>query len=180
MPYPAGRVLSGKKDGFFCQVNDGGDGFSEKGQFPFVDKINLLTQKKERIYQSEYTDKLENISDYNPGKNQARVRIESKSEYPNYYFRNLKNNKLAQITSFENPFKSIQNVHKEVITYKREDGLELSGTLYLPVGYDMAKKEKMPMILWAYPKEYKDKSSASQVTQNPNRFLIGSFLFSNR
>jgi len=147
-----------------------GRGFSEKGQFPFVDKINLQTQAKQRIFQSKYTDKFENILDYNLETNQLLVRIEAKSEFPNYYYRNVKNKKLKQITSFENPFKSIQNVHKEVITYKREDGLELSGTLYLPVGYDMAKKEKMPMILWAYPREYKDKSSASQITQNPNRF----------
>jgi len=152
-----------------------GAGFSDKGQFPFVDKLNLQTQKKERIYQSEYTDKLENIFDYKLEKNQLYVRIEAKSEFPNYYYRNLKNNKLSQITSFENPFKSIQNVHKEVITYNREDGLELSGTLYLPVGYDMDKKEKMPMILWAYPREYKDKASASQITQNPNRFTYPSY-----
>ena len=99
------------------------------------------------------------------------VRIESKNEYPNYYYRTLKNNKLKQITAFENPFKSIQDVHKEVITYKREDGLELSGTLYLPVGYNKNQKEKMPMILWAYPREYKDKGSASQNTQNANQFI---------
>ncbi len=147
-----------------------GDGFSEKGQFPFVDKMNLTTQKKQRLYQSKYTTKLENLNKYDADKNQLLVRIESKSEYPNYYFRNLKNSKLQQITFFENPFKSIQNVHKEVITYKREDGLELSGTLYLPVGYDKTKKEKMPMILWAYPKEFKDKASAAQNTQNPNEF----------
>jgi dipeptidyl aminopeptidase/acylaminoacyl peptidase len=152
-----------------------GDGFSDKGQFPFVDKINLGTQKKQRLYQSAYTDKLENIYDYNLEKNELLVRIEAKSEYPNYYYRNLKNIKLRQLTAFDNPFKSIQDVHKEVITYKREDGLELSGTLYLPVGYDMAKKEKMPMILWAYPREYKDKGSASQITQNPNRFTYPSW-----
>ena len=132
-----------------------GAGFSDKGQFPFVDKLNLQTQKKERIYQSKYTNKLENIYDYNIERNELQVRIEAKSEYPNYYYRNLKNGKLRQITAFENPFKSIQNVHKEVITYNREDGLELSGTLYLPVGYDMAKKEKMPMILWATPENTK-------------------------
>ncbi len=147
-----------------------GEGFSEKGQFPFIDKMNLKTQEKERLYQSTYSDKLEDLRQYDPKKNQILVRIESKNEYPNYYFRNLKNNKLKQLTFFENPFKSIQNVHKEVITYQREDGLELSGTLYLPVGYDENKKEKMPMILWAYPREYKDKSSASQNTQNPNEF----------
>src|SRR5690554_7079777 len=29
----------------------------------------------------------------------------------------------------------------------------------------------MPMILWAYPREYKDKSSAAQSTTNPNEFI---------
>ena len=147
-----------------------GPGYSEKGQFPFVDKLNLKTTKKQRLYQSEYTNKLENLRSYDPAKKQLLVSIESNSEYPNYYFRDLKRKKLNQLTYFENPYKSIQGVHKEVITYKREDGLQLSGTLYLPVGYDKSKKEKMPMILWAYPREYKDKSSAAQTTQNPNRF----------
>lgn len=147
-----------------------GAGFSEKGQFPFIDKINLKTQKKDRIYQSEYTDKLENLRSYDVEKNQLLVRIESKNEYPNYYIRELKKNRLDQLTFFENPFKSLQNIHKEVITYKRDDGLELSGTLYLPVGYNKEKKEKMPMILWAYPREFKDQASTSQKTQNPNAF----------
>jgi len=57
-----------------------------------------------------------------------------------------------------------------VIKYQREDGVELSGTLYLPVGYDKESGEKMPMIIWAYPTEYKDKSTAGQNTQNPNEF----------
>lgn len=150
-----------------------GDGFSEKGQFPFIDKIDLKTQKTERIYQSNYTDKLENLNAaINMKKGKILVRIESQNEYPNYYFRNInKKNKLTPVTSFENPFKSLQNVHKEVISYKREDGLELDGTLYLPVGYDTSKKEKMPMILWAYPREFKDKASASQNTSNPNKFI---------
>ncbi|MEE3243825.1 MAG: prolyl oligopeptidase family serine peptidase [Bacteroidota bacterium] len=148
-----------------------GDGFSDKGQFPFIDKMNLKTQETERIYESEYTDKLESLQkalDIEAGK--ILVRIEAPTEYPNYYIRDLNDNSLDQITRFENPFKSIQDVHKEVITYKREDGLELSGTLYLPVGYDMNKKEKKPMLLWAYPREYKDKSSAAQTTTNPNEF----------
>ena len=148
-----------------------GDGFSEKGQFPFIDKLNLETQETQRIYESEYTDKLENLQkvlDIKEGK--VLVRIEAPTEYPNYYIRDLDDKSLDQITHFENPFKSIQDVHKEVIKYKREDGLELSGTLYLPVGYDMKKKEKKPMLLWAYPTEYKDKNSAGQTTSNPNEF----------
>ncbi|MEM6764554.1 MAG: prolyl oligopeptidase family serine peptidase [Bacteroidota bacterium] len=147
-----------------------GAGYTEKGQFPFVDKLNIKTLEKERIYESTYTDKLESLSRFKPDKQELLVRIEASSEYPNYYFRNLKTGKLTQLTDFDNPFESIQNVHKEVISYKREDGLELSGTLYLPVGYDMEEKEKVPMILWAYPREYKDKQSAGQNTQNPNEF----------
>ncbi|MEB8347424.1 prolyl oligopeptidase family serine peptidase [Flavobacteriaceae bacterium KMM 6898] len=153
-----------------------GDGFSEKGQFPFVDKLNLVSQATSRLYQSNLTDKKETLLEYHPEKDQLLVRIESKNEYPNYYYKNLLRKKAPQqLTFFENPFKSIQDVQKEVITYKREDGLELTGTLYLPVGYNKASKEKMPMILWAYPREFKDKNSASQNTQNPNEFTYPSW-----
>ncbi|WP_421811250.1 S9 family peptidase [Flagellimonas sp.] len=148
-----------------------GDGYTEEGQFPFVEKFDLNNLKKTRLYTSKLENKLENLIEYNPEKDQLLVRIESANEYPNYYYKSLVKRKgPVQLTDFENPYKSIQNVHKEVITYKRDDGLELSGTLYLPVGYDMEKKEKMPMILWAYPREYKDKNSASQNTSNPNEF----------
>ncbi|MGB5610151.1 alpha/beta hydrolase family protein [Eudoraea sp.] len=149
-----------------------GAGYSEKGQFPFIDKINLKSFKTSRLYQSEYTDKLENLNDYDVEKSELLVRIESPDEYPNYFIRDLKKNQLRQLTKFDNPFKSIQDIHKEVITYKRDDGLELSGTLYLPVGYNKEKKEKMPMILWAYPREFKDQSSAAQKTSNPNKFTF--------
>lgn len=149
-----------------------GAGYSEKGQFPFVDKVNLKTQKKSRVYESTYTDKVENLySALDMSKGEFLIRIESPTEYPNYYKRNIYKDELTPMTFFENPFKSIQNVHKEVINYKRDDGLDLDGTLYLPIGYDKEKKEKMPMIMWAYPREYKDKQSAGQSTTNPNEFI---------
>lgn len=149
-----------------------GDGFTKEGQFPFVDKMNTSTGKTTRLYTSQMTNKLEDLREYDPKRNQLLVRIESKNEYPNYYFRDIKGNALTQLTAFPNPFKSIEDVHKEVITYKRADGLELSGTLYLPMGYDKSKAEKYPMILWAYPTEYKDKASAGQNTTNPNEFVF--------
>jgi len=147
-----------------------GAGYSKKGQFPFIDQMNLYSKKVSRLYQSEYTDKLENINNYDAKKNQLLVRIESSNEYPNYFIRDLNKETLSQLTNFINPFKSIQGIYKEVIDYKREDGLDLSGILYLPLGYDIGKKEKMPMILWAYPREFKDQASAAQKTSNPNKF----------
>lgn len=149
-----------------------GDGFSEKGQFPFVDVFNAKKLSTERIYQSEYTTKKERILDFDIAKNQLLVQHESKNEYPNYYFYSLAENSLQQLTRFSNPYELLQNVHKEVITYKRKDGLDLSGTLYLPVGYTTETAKDLPMILWAYPREYKDTKSAAQITQNPNEFTF--------
>ena len=145
-----------------------GDGFSADGQFPFLDELKIGTFKKKRIYESTLEGEKESLRDFNPDDNKLFVRIESPNEYPNYFFRSL-DGELNQITYFANPFKSIQNVHKEVIKYKREDGLDLSSTLYLPDGYNFSQKEKLPLIMWAYPREYKDKSSASQTTKNPNQ-----------
>ena len=159
-----------------------GDGFTKEGQFPFIDEFNLATLKTKRLYTSTFKDKkedLQSIEDFKKG--DVLVQIQSKNDYPNYYFRNLKSKKLTQITNFKNPFESIKNVYKEVIKYKRKDGVDLSGTLYLPDGYDRIKKsEKLPLLIWAYPEEYKDKSSAGQNNKNPNEFTYpsyGSFIY---
>jgi dipeptidyl aminopeptidase/acylaminoacyl peptidase len=159
-----------------------GEGHTPTGQFPFIDEFNLKTLKSKRIYQSAYTDKMEEIidvEDYKRG--EALVRIQSRNEYPNYYFRNFKKkNSLTQITHFPNPFESIKDVYKEVIKYQRADGVELSGTLYLPADYDRTKKEKLPLLIWAYPTEYIDKNSAGQSTANSNEFTFpyyGSFVY---
>ena len=159
-----------------------GEGYTEKGQFPFIDAFDLNTLKSSRLYQSSYTDKKEDIYSIEDFKNGlALVQIQSKNEYPNYYFRNFKEkDKIQQITFNKNPFESIKNVDKEVIKYKRADGVELSGTLYLPLGYDKNKKEKLPLLIWAYPEEFKDKNSAGQSSKNPNEFTFpnyGSFVF---
>ncbi|MGE6356128.1 prolyl oligopeptidase family serine peptidase [Flavobacterium sp. NPDC079362] len=171
-------VLAIEKDNAFLI----GEGYTKEGQFPFISEFNLKTLQSKRIYTSTYKDKKEDllgIEDFKTGK--VLVQIQSKSEYPNYYFRNIKKqNSLTPITSFKNPFESIKNVSKEVIKYKRKDGVELSGTLYLPAGYDKVKKEKLPLLIWAYPAEYKDRNSAGQSTQNSNEFTFpyyGSFVY---
>lgn len=160
-----------------------GSGFTKEGQFPFIDEMDFNTLKKNRLYTSKLKDKKENlmsIEDFKKG--EVLVMIQSKNEYPNYYFRNIKSkNKLTQITDFKNPFESLKNVYKEVIKYKRKDGVELSGTLYLPEGYDRVKKDKkLPLLIWAYPAEYKDRNSAGQSDKNSNEFTFpsyGSFIY---
>lgn len=154
-----------------------GDGYTADGQFPFVDELNLETLKKNRLYTSPYTDRVEDLYSFiDIKKGTILTRMQSPSEYPNYYIQYINGKKEpTPLTSFENPFKSISDVHKEVISYKRNDGVELTGTLYLPADYDKTKKEKLPMIMWAYPTEYKDKSSAGQNSSNPNSFTYLSY-----
>jgi dipeptidyl aminopeptidase/acylaminoacyl peptidase len=142
----------------------------------------LRSLEKNRVYQSTYTDKIETIlSIEDAKKGDVLVQIQSKSDYPNYYFRNIKQtNSLTPITQFKNPFAALATVSKEVIKYKRKDGVDLSGTLYLPANYDKSKKEKLPLLIWAYPAEFKDKDSAGQSKQNPNAFTApnyGSFIY---
>jgi dipeptidyl aminopeptidase/acylaminoacyl peptidase len=148
-----------------------GEGFSPAGKFPFIDKYAISDFKKERIYQFSETDRLEQlVSAVDVNKGTYITRLESKNEYPNYFLRNIRKQNLTPITRHANPFKVLDDVHKEVLKYKREDGVELSATLYLPIGYDRSRKEKLPMIMWAYPTEFKDKASAGQVTSNANEF----------
>lgn len=178
---PGSFVTSKNEYGRYTLEMDGnnlflmGAGFSERGQFPFIDAYNYKTNKTKRVYESSYTDKIESLnSAINMDKGEILVRIESPTEYPNYYIRNInKKNSLQAITKFKNPFESLETIQKSVINYKRDDGLDLNGTLYLPLDYEEGKK--YPMILWAYPREYKDKASASQSTANPNRFVYPSW-----
>ncbi|MBL1222372.1 S9 family peptidase [Chryseobacterium sp. L7] len=159
-----------------------GDGFTKDGQHPFIDEMDVKSLKKKRLYTSNIKNGKEEIIDIlNPSKGEILTTQQSPSLYPNYFKKNIKSNKAEAVTNFANPFESIKDVYKEVITYKRNDGVTLTGTLYLPANYDRkAKKEKLPLLIWAYPTEYKDKNTAGQNTQNPNDFTFpyyGSFVY---
>ncbi len=154
-----------------------GTGYSPEGIRPFFDEYSLKTKTPKRLWRADGKSNLEYISEViNAQQGVLLTRVESQTDYPNYFIRNtIKRIAQQQITFFKNPFESIEGIHKEVITYKRADGVELSGTLYLPAGYDMQKKEKLPLVLWAYPREFKDASNAGQVTSSPHTFTMPSY-----
>ena len=159
-----------------------GAGFTKEGQFPFIDEFDFGTSAKKRIYTSKLKNSKENIVDIlDAKKGEILVVEQSAIQYPNYFVRNIKTGKANAVTNFANPFEGIKNVYKEVITYKRNDGVELTGTLYLPANYDRKnRKEKLPLLIWAYPREFVSKDTAGQSTQNPNDFTFpsyGSFIY---
>ena len=163
-----GKDVIYSKDGNLFLI---GAGYSDEGVYPFVDKLNLESGKSERMYQASDKSKLERLwfaLDMDEGK--ILSQLQSPTEYPNFYVRDINDGSSTPITQFENPFKSLENVHKEIINYKRDDGVELSATLYLPEGYK--KGDKLPMVMWAYPREFKDANTAGQVTQSENEFTF--------
>ena len=50
--------------------------------------------------------------------------------------------------------------------YKREDGVDMTATLYLPPGYDKTRDGRLPCIVWAYPKEFKSKDAEGCLSES--------------
>ena len=150
-----------------------GAGASPKGDRPFVDRLNLVSKKKERLFRSEapvFEDVIALLD--NEGKRLLATR-ESPTEPPNFFVRDLAQPKaaqLTQLTQFPHPTPQLANVSKEQIRYQRADGVDLTATLYLPPNYDAKRDGPLPMLMWAYPQEFTSASAASQVTGSPFRF----------
>jgi len=147
-----------------------GQGASPEGDRPFVDKYDLKTGKTARLWRSE-APYYETVSEFiDPAKGLLLTVRQSVTEVPNYFIRDIKKGTLKQVTKFENPYPQLAGVHKELVTYKRKDGVDLSFTLYLPAGYDRTKDGPLPSVLWAYPREFNDPSMAGQVSGSPYTF----------
>ena len=147
-----------------------GDGASPEGDRPFIDAFNLADKEKTRLWISEVPYYERPVDLLNVQKLTILTRRESVSEPPNYFLRNLKKDKVSQITRFPHPTPQLKDVQKELIRYDREDGVTMTATLYLPPGYKV-KDGPLPMLMWAYPREFKSAKAAGQVTSSPYRFV---------
>ena len=98
---------------------------------------------------------------------------ETKTEPTNYFTVDLKSGKRTKLTDFRDPAPQLTGLKKELIKYQRDDGVPLSGTLYLPPDYK--EGTRLPLIVWAYPLEYSDPATAGQVRSSPYMFtrLLG-------
>ena len=144
-----------------------GEGASPEGDRPFVDNVDLTTLKATRAWRSEapYFESPNSLS--GDGTRVLAIR-ESTTEPPNVVVRDLARGSLSQITHVKNPYPELTSAKREIIRYKRADGLALSGTLYTPPGYD--QKSRLPVLMWAYPREFKSAKSAGEVQGSPYKF----------
>ena len=99
---------------------------------------------------------------------------ESKTTPRNYYMTSLSNpaSKEITITTFPHPQPDLIGVQKELVQYKRKDGIELTANLYLPPDYDGTPR---PTLFWAYPREFKNSKAAGQIKGSKHRFVSASW-----
>ncbi len=145
-----------------------GGGATPKGEFPFLDRFDLETRKSERIFQcaeGHYETAVALLSDDGT---HFITRHESPTEPPNYFARTANSQDRKALTNFPDPAPQLRGITKQLVTYKRADGVQLSFTLYLPANYKQG--ERLPTIVWAYPLEFNDADTAGQVSGSPYRF----------
>ena len=147
-------------------------GASPKGDLPFLASFDLTTKKLIIEWRSDegYFESITRVLDADKGI--VLTKRESEKEVPNYYIRDLKNNTMKSLTTFSDPYPQLSGVSKQKIRYKREDGVDLTGDLYLPKGYDPKRDGKLPVIIWAYPAEYNSAADAAQVRGSEHRFTL--------
>ena len=168
-----GRVLNFTPDGKGIYLD--GTGAAPEGERPFVDRFDLDSRETKRLYRSDAPnyDVPMAVLD-NDGNMKLLLQRESQSEAPNVFLRDLANGNMHGVTRFATPKNPLANVTKEVIRYKRKDGVELSATLYLPAGYKKGD-DPLPLVMWAYPREFRSPEAAGQLTASPYRYVRPSF-----
>ncbi|MFN3666371.1 MAG: alpha/beta hydrolase family protein [Sediminibacterium sp.] len=146
-------------------------GASAKGDLPFLAKFDLATKKNEIIWRCQ-EGVYETVNDViDADKLVLLTRRESQTEVPNYYIKNLVLRVADKaITNFTNPYPQLEGVKKEKVKYKRADGVDLTGDLYLPKGYNKEKDGPLPLIMWAYPREFNSAADAAQIRGSQYRF----------
>ncbi len=148
------------------------DGASDEGDMPLIQAFDIESGKTRLIWKCKapYYEYLVKMID--PSKLTFITARESQKEVTNYYLHTSIKKKAIEeaLTTFTNPYTELEGVSHQKITYKREDGINLAGNLYLPKGYDIARDGALPILIWAYPIEYKSAADASQVRGSKNTF----------
>lgn len=173
---PGRPVYETKANGERVMLQDGdwiylsGNGASPTGNRPFLDKFNTSTQQSERMFWSDEKGLERFVSFVGSSRSNVVIRSESQTDVPNYFLCDLKTRSRKPLTEFKDPAPQLTGMKKELIKYNRSDGVALSGTLYLPPDYKQGTR--LPLLIWAYPLEYSDASTAGQVRGSPNAFTF--------
>jgi dipeptidyl aminopeptidase/acylaminoacyl peptidase len=145
------------------------EGASPEGNRPFVDALDLDSGRKTRLFRSEAPYYEYPVAFVDVASRKLLTRRESQDEPPNYFLRDLTAGSVRALTRFPHPYPALAGATQELVRYDRADGVKLTATLHLPPGYSK-EQGRLPLIVWAYPREYKSADAAAQVRESPYRF----------
>ena len=148
-----------------------GSGASPEGDRPFLDRQDLAGGGTERLFHSAAPWYEAPFALLDADASRILTTRESPTEPANVLLRRPGTDaEPVALTAFPHPTPELRGVGKEQIRYVRDDGVELTADLYLPSGYDAKRDGPLPMLMWAYPREFKSADAASQVRGSPHRF----------
>jgi dipeptidyl aminopeptidase/acylaminoacyl peptidase len=156
-----GRKVLHRNGALVFMTSEGG---SPEGSMPFLSTFNTSTKEQKILWRSQapYYERVTKVLDKEGS--QLITLKESTDMSPNYWLVNTKKRVAPkQLTAFADPYPTLKGIKKQLITYPRKDGLNLSAVLYTPEGYDPARDGRLPVLMWAYPREYKSAADAAQV-----------------
>ena len=145
-----------------------GAGASDAGDHPFLDRMNVRTGESERLFQAAPGSYESVVAMLDDEGRRVLTQYETPVEPPNYFVRDTRSEDRRRLTRFENPHPELSAVTRQFVTYERADGVQLSGTLYLPADHE--EGTRLPTVVWAYPREYSNPDVAGQVRGSPSRF----------
>jgi len=165
---PVTRALGGQRaimqTGYWIYLL--GAGASPEGDRPFLNRFNLQAQKTETIFRSDANSYETVVALLDDDATQFVTRRESSTEAPNYFIKGSSSTAHA-LTQFPDPTPQLRGIKKQLVTYKRADGVQCSFTLYLPPNYK--EGTRLPTVVWAYPIEFNDANTAGQVAGSTQR-----------
>ncbi len=149
-----------------------GEGASPKGDMPFLDEYSWRSGEAERLFHCDDESYEYVVAVLDSEGNRILTRRESPADPPNYYIRDREADTVTALTHFKDPAPQIRSITKRRVTYQREDGVDLSFTLYLPPGYNEGEGEPLPTVMWAYPREYNTAQTAGQIRGSTKVFTL--------
>lgn len=147
-----------------------GEGHGPEGTRPFIDFYDIASGETTRKWRSSppYLERPLFFLDEYP--DLFLLAREQLTERPNYFLADLMTGEETRLTDFAHPYPQLRDAQYEKVKYEREDGVKLSGDLHTPQGFTAGRDKPLPVLMWAYPQEYKDADKAGQVTTSPHQF----------
>ena len=177
-----GQPVTKRLPNGFSVIQQNGDeifltglGASIEGDKPFLRRMNLRTLKTEEVWRSGNTEFEGFVALLDNDGRRFLTRKESPLEPPNLYMRSYcfpgqscASMPPIKLTDFPDPAPQLRGIKKQLVKYKRADGVDLSFTLYTPPNYK--EGTRLPTLVWAYPLEFTNAAVAGQVAGSTNRF----------